>query len=81
MVFLVYLIAEIYYIGRYRKLLLENFTDKSTFKNYNWLKHFAILLFVGQSLISGKGYSRANLSIESKNSLRTIVLVLYVGYF
>lgn len=80
LVSLVYLIAEIYYIARYRKLLLENFADKSAFKNYNWLKQLAILLFIGQVLTWVKGYSRANLSIESTNSLRTIVLVFGIGF-
>ena len=80
LVSLVYLIAEIYYIARYRKLLLENFADKSAFKNYNWLKQLAILLFIGQGLTWVKGYSRSNLSIESTNSLRTIVLVFGIGF-
>jgi len=80
LVSLVYLIAEIYYIARYRKLLLENFADKLAFKNYNWLKQLAILLFIGQVLTWVKGYSRSNLSIESTNSLRTIVLVFGIGF-
>ena len=77
---LAYLIAEVYYISRYRKLLLENFTDKSAFKNYNWLKQLAILLFIGQILTWIKNYSRINLSIESTNSLRIIILIFGIGF-
>ncbi|MHB0756356.1 helix-turn-helix domain-containing protein [Polaribacter sp. M15] len=75
---LAYLIAELYYITRYRKLLLENFTNKTTFKNYKWLKQLAILLFIGQVLTWIKNYARLNLSLEETNSLRTIILVFGV---
>lgn len=75
-----YLIAEIYYISRYRKLLLENFTDKNTFKNYNWLKQLAILLLIGQILTWIKNYARINLTIEDTNVLRTIILTYGVGF-
>lgn len=44
---LVYLIAEVYYIVRYRKLLLENYADKDAFKNYKWLEQLTVLLFIG----------------------------------
>lgn len=73
-----YLVAEIYYIARYRKLLLENFTDKSAFKNYSWLKQLAILLLIGQIITQIKNYARVHLSIESTNSLRTITLLFGV---
>ncbi|UAM97858.1 helix-turn-helix domain-containing protein [Polaribacter litorisediminis] len=76
---LAYLIAEFYYIHRYRKLLLENFTDKRAFKNYNWLKQLAFLLLIGQVLTQVKNYARVHLSIENTNSLRTIVL--FFGVF
>ncbi len=74
-----YLIAEIYYITRYRKLLLENFTNKAAFKNYVWLKQLAILLFIGQVLTWFKNYSRVNLTPENTNSLRTIILIFGIG--
>ncbi|PQJ80148.1 helix-turn-helix domain-containing protein [Polaribacter porphyrae] len=74
-----YLIAEIYYIRRYKKLLLENFTEKSAFKNYVWLKQLAILLFIGQALTWIKNYARLHLSLETTNSLRTIVLIFGIG--
>lgn len=73
-----YLIAEIYYITRYRRLLLENFTDKSAFKNYDWLKQLAFLLCIGQFLTWIKNYSRINLSLENTNSLRTVILLFGV---
>lgn len=76
---LTYLIAEIYYITRYRKLLLENFTNKSSFKNYYWLKQLAILLFIGQALTWVKNYARTNLGLEITNSLRTVILLFGVG--
>lgn len=77
---LAYLIAEFYYISRYRKLLLENFTDKNAFKNYNWLKQLAILLLIGQVLTQIKNYARVHLSLENTNNLRTIVLLFGVFF-
>jgi AraC-like DNA-binding protein len=75
-----YLIAEVYYIVRYRKLLLENFTDKVAFKSYNWLKQLALLLLIGQALTWIKNYARVHQSLESTNSLRTIVLLFGVFF-
>jgi AraC-like DNA-binding protein len=75
-----YLIAEVYYIARYRKLLLENFTDKSAFKSYNWLKQLAILLLIGQALTWVKNYARVNLTLDYTNSLRTVILLFGVGF-
>ncbi|WP_159949822.1 helix-turn-helix domain-containing protein [Polaribacter septentrionalilitoris] len=75
---LAYLIAEVYYITRYRKLLLENFADKNSFKNYIWLRQLAILLFIGQALTWVKNYSRINFTLENTNALRTIILLFGV---
>jgi AraC-like DNA-binding protein len=75
-----YLIAEVYYIVRYRKLLLENFTDKSAFKSYNWLKQLAILLLIGQTLTWIKNYARVNLSLNNTNILRTVILLFGIAF-
>ncbi|WP_397444736.1 helix-turn-helix domain-containing protein [Polaribacter sp. R77954] len=76
---LAYLIAEVYYITRYRKLLLENFADNSSLKNYIWLKQLAILLFIGQFLTWIKNYSRIHFTIENTNTLRAVIL--FFGVF
>lgn len=75
-----YLSAEIYYILRYRKLLLENYTDKNAFKNFNWLKQLSILLFIGQVLTFIKSYIRANCNDNSIDIIRTIVLLFGVFF-
>lgn len=77
---LTYLFAEIYYIARYRKLLLENFADNNTFKNYNWLKQLAILLLIGQALTWVKNYARVNTTLEDTNILRIIILTYGIGF-
>lgn len=53
-----YIIAEIYYILRYRKLLLENYTGKDAFYNYKWLKQLIIFILIGQFLTFVKGVIR-----------------------
>lgn len=75
-----YLSAEIYYILRYRKLLLENYTDKNAFKNFNWLKQLSILLFIGQVLTFIKSYIRVNSNDNSIDIIRTIVLLFGVFF-
>jgi AraC-like DNA-binding protein len=75
-----YLTAEVYYIVRYRKLLLENFTDKNAFKNYNWLKQLTILLFIGQVLTLIKSYIRTNSSGDTLEIVRIIVLLFGVFF-
>ena len=75
-----YLTAEIYYITRYRKILLENYTDKNAFKNYNWLKQLTFLLFIGQVLTVIKSYIRANSDADATAYIRTIVLLFGVFF-
>lgn len=73
-----YFTAEIYYVVRYRKLLLENYTDKNAFKNYNWLKQLLILLSIGQIITIIKNTLRASSSLELTNILRIITLLFGV---
>jgi AraC-like DNA-binding protein len=75
-----YLVAEIYYIVRYRKLLLENYTDKNSFKNYIWLKQLSILLFIGQVITLIKNYIRANSNDDAIALIRTITLLFGVFF-
>ena len=75
-----YFIAEIYYVVRYRKLLLENYTDKNAFKNYNWLKQLLILLTIGQVITIIKNTIRASSSLELTNTLRIITLLFGVFF-
>ncbi len=46
----IYIIAEIYYLLRYRKLLLENYTSKESFYYYHWLKQLIIFILIAQAL-------------------------------
>jgi AraC-like DNA-binding protein len=69
-----YFVAEIYYVVRYRKLLLENYTDKDAFKNYNWLKQLLILLFIGQIITIVKNAFRSSYSPEVMGSLNITIL-------
>lgn len=55
---IIYIIAEIYYLLRYRKLLLENYTSKESFYYYHWLKQLIIFILVGQALTLVKGVIR-----------------------
>ncbi|SDS54274.1 transcriptional regulator, AraC family [Polaribacter sp. KT25b] len=75
-----YFIAEIYYVLRYRKLLLENYTDKNAFKNYNWLKQLLILLTIGQIITIVKNNFRSYYSLEATDVLRTITLLFGIFF-
>ncbi|NAS29876.1 helix-turn-helix domain-containing protein [Flavobacteriaceae bacterium R38] len=72
----IYIIAEIYYIARYRKLLLENYTSKEAFYNYKWLKQLIIFILLGQLLTFIKGFVRdtEDADILFVNILRIILL-------
>ncbi|GAA4238909.1 hypothetical protein GCM10022291_31180 [Postechiella marina] len=74
---ILYIIAEIYYLIRYRKLLLENYTSKEAFYNYHWLKQLIIFILVGQALTFLKGYIRDSgaFEVEIVNIYRVILLV------
>jgi AraC-like DNA-binding protein len=75
-----YFIAEIYYVVRYRKLLLENYTDKNAFNNYIWLKQLLILLSIGQILTMIKNTLRSSSSLELTNTFRIITLLFGVFF-
>ncbi|MFS4482655.1 helix-turn-helix domain-containing protein [Hyunsoonleella sp. 2307UL5-6] len=72
----IYIIAELYYIIRYRKLLLENFTGKEAFDNYRWVKQLITFILIGQLLTFIKGYLRdySTFDIDVINAFRIILL-------
>ena len=78
----VYIIAEIYYLLRYRKLLLENYTSKQAFYNYHWVKQLIIFILLGQALTFIKGTIRdsGNFDDDFVNIFR-IVLLLFGLFF
>lgn len=71
-----YIIAEIYYLIRYRKLLLENYTSKDAFYYYHWLKQLIIFILVGQALTFIKGTIRDSGDFDENyvNIFRLILL-------
>jgi len=77
-----YIIAEIYYVIRYRKLLLENYTNKDAFYNYHWVKQLIIFILVGQALTFIKGSIRdsGNFDQDFINIFR-IILLLFGLFF
>ena len=70
-----YLVAEIYYLFRYRKLLLENYTNKIYFYNYNWLKQLILFIIVGQILTTIKGFLRDNNVVDIANNAKIVLLL------
>lgn len=76
---LAYFLAAVYYVFRYRKLLLENYTDKNAFKNFLWLKQLLILLTIGQCITIVKNTSRGIYANETIDALR--ILTLLFGVF
>ena len=77
---LAYFLAEIYYVVRYRKLLLENYTDKNAFKNYNWLKQLLILISIGQLITIIKSVFRESYSADATDVLRIITLLFGIFF-
>ncbi len=73
---IVYIVAELYYIIRYRKLLLENYTGKEAFDNYRWVKQLIIFILIGQLLTFIKGYMRdyGSVNVDIINIFRIILL-------
>lgn len=76
-----YIIAELYYIIRYRKLLLENFTGKEAFDNYRWVKQLMIFILIGQLLTFIKGHLRDYTSLDEDIINMFRILLLGFGLF
>jgi len=70
-----YIIAEFYYLLRYRKLLLENYTGKAYFQNYYWLRQLIVFILIAQALTFIKGYVRDSLNSEFTDDFRILLLV------
>ncbi|PWH83297.1 AraC family transcriptional regulator [Algibacter marinivivus] len=72
----IYIIAELYYLLRYRKLLLENYTSKDAFYNYHWVKQLIIFILVGQILTFIKAFIRDSGDFDEQfvNIFRIILL-------
>ncbi len=76
-----YFIASVYYVLRYRKLLLENHTDESNFKNYKWLKQYLILTLVGSVITIAKGIVRDSGAFSETTVERWRIFMLLFGMF
>lgn len=78
----IYIIAEIYYLLRYRKLLLENYTSKDAFYNYRWVKQLIIFILIGQTLTFIKAIIRdsGDFDVDFVNVFR-VVLLLFGLFF
>jgi AraC-like DNA-binding protein len=79
---ILYIFAEVYYLLRYRKLLLENYTNKDAFYNYRWVKQLVIFILVGQVLTFIKAEIRdsGDFDVEFVNIFR-VVLLLFGLFF
>tara|TARA_R110002096_G_scaffold274905_3_gene468629 strand:+ start:3623 stop:4741 length:1119 start_codon:yes stop_codon:yes gene_type:complete len=79
---ILYIMAEIYYLLRYHKLLLENYTSKAAFYNYHWVKQLIIFILIGQLLTFIKGFVRdsGDFEVEFINVFR-IILLLFGLFF
>jgi AraC-like DNA-binding protein len=78
----IYIIAEVYYLLRYRKLLLENYTSKDAFYNYHWVKQLIIFILIGQILTFTKAIIRdsGDFDVAFVNIFR-IILLLFGLFF
>ncbi|WP_299712849.1 AraC family transcriptional regulator [uncultured Tenacibaculum sp.] len=76
-----YFLATLYYVLRYRKLILENYTNSDVLKNYNWLKQLLILITIGHVLTLIKGYVRDYVDNDELTQILRIVLLLFGVFF
>lgn len=76
-----YIIAEIYYVLRYRKLLLENYTNKDAFYNYHWVKQLIIFILIGQVLTFIKGSIRDSGDFDQDFTNIFRIILLAFGLF
>lgn len=76
-----YFIATLYYVLRYRKLILENYTNSEVLKNYNWLKQLLILITIGHVLTLIKGYARSSVGNEEITQILRIVVLGFGVFF
>ncbi|WP_299672621.1 AraC family transcriptional regulator [uncultured Tenacibaculum sp.] len=76
-----YFLATLYYVLRYRKLILENYTNSDVLKNYNWLKQLLILITIGHLLTLIKGYARDTIENDEVTQLLRIIVLLFGVFF
>jgi len=76
-----YFLATLYYVLRYRKLILENYTNSDILKNYKWLKQLLILITIGHVLTLVKGYARDTAGNDEITQILRIVVLLFGVFF
>ncbi len=69
-----YLIADIYYIRKYKRVLLENYTTGKAMFNYKWLSQLIIIIVLVSALTFVKDIFRLTTSIEAINFARILML-------
>lgn len=77
----VYFVAYIYYILRYRKLLLENHTNENDFKNYKWLKQLLIIMAIGSVITIIKGMVRDGEYTTQTIEIWRMIMLLFGMFF
>lgn len=71
-----FLIAEIYQVIRYRKIVKQNYSNPNALINYTWLKQFLIITSIGTIITFIKQIKKFTSSdIEAINDLRIVMLL------
>ncbi|WP_336070127.1 AraC family transcriptional regulator [Mesoflavibacter sp. CH_XMU1404-2] len=77
---LAYLVAEIYQVVRYRKIVKQNYSNPNSLINYKWLKQFLIIISIGILLTFIKNVLKFNTEDTVViNNIRILTLLFGVG--
>lgn len=70
-----YLVADIYFIRKYKKVLLENYTTGKAFFNYKWLSQLIIIIVSISAITFVKDLLKLTTNLEIINLSRIVMLV------
>jgi AraC-like DNA-binding protein len=71
---IVYLIVDIYYIRKYKRVLIENYTTAKALINYKWLMQLIVIIISISAITMIKDILKLGPSLEVLNTSRIIML-------
>ncbi|BDD03947.1 helix-turn-helix domain-containing protein [Aureibacter tunicatorum] len=76
-----FILAELYQVGRYRKIVKQNYSNPKALVNYTWLKQFLIISIILTTITFIKGiYRLAYDEYETTNELIITMLLFGIAF-
>ncbi len=78
--FVLYVLAIVFRLRHYRKILFENYTENISLLNYKWLSQLVIIIIIVALLTTIKDLSKYSFNLLILNKLRIVMLLCGITF-